>query len=418
MAHLAVNGGTKVREQPFPCWPIIGDSERKAVMDVLESRKWGGVEQRLVPKFEEQFAAFQQCEYGVSVTNGTAALEVAIRALGIGFGDEVILSPYTFIASATAIVLNNAIPVFVDIDQETYLIDPAKIEAAITPRTKAIMAVHIGGMSCDMDAIMHIANKHGLSVVEDCAQAHGAEWAGQRVGSIGTVGTFSFQSSKNLTAGEGGIIVTNNQELYDQCWSIHNVGRIPGGRWYQHRNLGSNFRLTEWQAGVLLAQFEKLPEQMQLRESNAKYLAERLETIPGIRTQKRDKKITSHAYHLFVIRYSGDAFGGASRDTFMKAMNAEGIPCSSGYVPLYQAELFNRVQINECPFTCKHVETKVDYSKVVCPACEFVSENECIWLSQNMLLGTRADMDSIVEAVNKIQQHHKELEAAPAAVGV
>ena len=270
MAHLAINGGPRVREKAFPRWPVHGEAERKAILEVLESGQWGGVEQRVVPQFEEQFAALHQCAHGVTCTNGTAALEIAIRALGISFGDEVILPPYTFIASATAILLNQAIPVFVDVDPETYTLDPSKIEEAITPKTKAIMAVHIGGMPCEMDAILHIANKHNLAVIEDSAQAHGAEWAGQRVGSIGTVGCFSFQSSKNMTSGEGGIIVTNDQEVYDRCWSIHNVGRIPGGRWYEHPNLGGNYRMTEWQAAILLAQMGRLHDQMKVRDANAR----------------------------------------------------------------------------------------------------------------------------------------------------
>lgn len=410
MGHLAINGGAKVREAAFPKWPVHGDEERRAVLDVLESGEWGGVSQRLVPKFEELFAAFQQCDYGVSCTNGTAALEIAIRALGIGFGDEVILSPYTFIASATAIVLNNAIPVFVDIDPETYLINPDAIEAAITPKTRAIMAIHIAGQSCDMDAILQIADKHKLAVIEDCAQAHGAEWAGQRVGSFGKVGCFSFQSSKNMTAGEGGIIVTTDQEVYDQCWSIHNVGRIPGGRWYQHRNLGSNFRMTEWQAAVLLPQLERLPEHMRIREANGKYLAKKLGEVPGMFSQKRDGKVTSHAYHLFIMRYNKDAFGGVPRDKFVQAMCAEGIPCSGGYVPLYQAELFNRVKTEDCPFTCRHTGRKMDYSAVSCPACEHASAEEAVWLTQSMLLGPQTDMDSVVEAAAKVQKYHSELE--------
>lgn len=409
MAELAVMGGAKVREKPFPAWPVFGEAERAAVLDVLESGKWGGVEQRLVPRLEEQFGAFQQCQYAVSVTNGTAALEVAIRALGIGFGDEVILTPYTFIASATAIVLNNAIPVFVDIDPTTYNIDPEQIEAAITPNTKAIMAVHIAGLPCDMDAILQIAEKHNLLVIEDCAQAHGAEWAGQRVGSIGHVGTFSFQSSKNMTSGEGGMIVTNDQEIYDRCWSIHNVGRIPGGRWYEHRNLGSNFRMTEWQASVLLAQFPRVPEQMALREENAAYLTDKLNQVPGISCLVRPEKVTSHAWHLFVFRYDGSQFGDLPKERFLQAMQAEGIPVSGGYVPLYREELFLRIREDECPFTCKHVGRKVDYSEVSCPQCEAASRDHGVWLGQPVLLGTKADMDSIVEAAAKVQRHHQEL---------
>lgn len=409
MAHLALNGGTKVRESGFTRWPIFGDAERKAMVGVVDSGGWGGVEQRLRPQFEEQFAAFQQSKYCVSVTSGTTALDIAIRALGISFGDEVILSPYTFIASATAVLMNNAIPVFVDMDPDTYLIDPEKIEAAITPRTKAIMAIHIAGMPCDMDQIMQIAARHDLYVIEDAAQAHGAEWNGQRVGAIGHVGCFSFQSSKNLTAGEGGAIVTNDQEIFDRCWSIHNVGRIPGGRWYEHRNLGANYRMTEWQAAILLAQMTKLPEQMQRREANATYLAEKLDEVPGVQAALRPRKVTSHAWHLFIMRYDETQFGGAPREKFLKALQAEGIPCSAGYVPLYREELFTRMRTDDCPMTCKHVERAIDYNLVSCPVCEKACASECVWFSQSMFLGERSDMDSIVEAVAKIQKHNTEL---------
>lgn len=412
MPHLAIHGGSPVRSKPFPAWPVFGDGERKALQEVLESGEWGGVSHRLTKTFEEQFAGYHQADYGVSVTNGTAALEIALRALGIGFGDEVILAPYTFVASATAVVMNNAIPVFCDVDPETCNIDPDLIEQHITPKTKAIMAVHIAGLPCDMDQILQIAQKHDLHVVEDAAQAHGAEWGGCRVGSIGDLGTFSFQSSKNLNAGEGGMILTNDQELYDRCWSIHNVGRIPGGRWYEHRNLGSNYRMTEWQAAILLQQMKRLPEQMRTRESNATYLAEKLAQIPGIQPLKRDSKVTSHAYHLFIFRYQTEDFGNAPKARFIEALCAEGIPCSSGYVPLYREELFSRVVTSECPFACRHVEREVDYSRVTCPEAERLSEHEAVWFNQSMLLGTRADMDNIVEAVAKIQQHHAELDAS------
>lgn len=402
MAQLALLGGPKVRDRAFPSWPVIDESDKKAVLDVLESRQWGGVEQRRVPEFEKQFAAFQDCDYGVSCTNGTHALDIVLRALGVGYGDEVILPPYTFIATATAILLNNAIPVFADIDPETYLIDPARVEEAITPKTKAIMAVHIAGQPCDMDALAHISKKHSIPVVEDAAQAHGAEWAGQRAGSFGIAGTFSFQSSKNLTAGEGGMIVTNNQEVYDRAWSIHNVGRVPGGRWYEHPNLGANYRMTEWQAGILLSQMNRLPGHMQTREANASYLTSKLQQIPGITAQARPDKVTSHAYHLYIMRYDSQAFDGITRDRFVEALSAEGIPSFGGYVPLYRQKAFTACVPAEAP----------DYANMRMSACEKASDEEGVWLTQGMLLGPRSDMDSIVQAVAKIYENRAELKDA------
>ncbi|MCC6485131.1 MAG: DegT/DnrJ/EryC1/StrS family aminotransferase [Armatimonadetes bacterium] len=402
MAQLAILGGPRVREKAFHSWPVVDESDRKAIVEVVESGLWGGIEQRKVPEFEKQFSAFQDCDYGVSCTNGTHALEIVLRALGVGIGDEVILPPYTFIATATAVLLNNGIPVFADIDPETYLIDPDKVEAAITPKTKAIIAVHIAGQPCDMDALVHISKKHGIPLVEDAAQAHGAEWAGQRVGSFGVAGTFSFQSSKNLTAGEGGMIVTNNQEIYDRCWSIHNVGRVPGGRWYEHPNLGANYRMTEWQAAILLSQMKKLPEQMQVRQANASYLTSKLEQIPGILAQKRPEKITSHGYHLYIFRYDSKTFDGISRNRFMEALSAEGIPCFGGYTPLYREKAF---------YACVS-EGAPDYSNLHLPISEKASDDEGVWLTQPMLLGPRSDMDSIVQAVAKVYENRAELKDA------
>src|SRR5690606_8381823 len=273
---LAIDGGTPVRSQPFPAWPVFDHREGRALLEVLHSGHWGALTGTKVPAFEKAFAQFQDAAYGVCVPNGTIALELALRALGVGPGDEVITTPYTFIATASAAFAVGARPVFVDIDPDSLNLDPDRLEAAITERTKVIAPVHIGGHSADMDGVLRVAAAHGLRVLEDAAQAWGASWRGRRVGALGDLGIFSFQSSKNITAGEGGIVLTNDAELAELCWSIHNVGRVPGGEWYQHERLGSNLRMTEWQAAVLLAQLERLPEQLALREANARYLAERL----------------------------------------------------------------------------------------------------------------------------------------------
>src|SRR5690606_28602609 len=237
---LAVNGGEPVRSTPFPAWPTADSADEAALLDVLRSGKWGSTHGDLVARFEREFAQYQHARFGVCVCNGTLALAAALRAVGVGLGDEVVVPPYTFIASAAAVTFVGAIPVFADIDPDTHLLDPQAVEAVISERTKAVMPVHIAGRPCDMDAFAELGRRHGVAIIEDSAQAHGAEWKGRRVGALGDVGTFSFQTSKNVSAGEGGIVVTNDEALADRLYSIANVGRVRGGGWYEHQHLGYN----------------------------------------------------------------------------------------------------------------------------------------------------------------------------------
>lgn len=398
--RLAVDGGAPVRDvkaRPWPRWPVWDEREEKALLAALRSGTWGQSTQ--VQAFQEEFARFQDAQYGVCNVNGTASLEAALRAAGIGMGDEVIVPPYTFIATASAVLMCNGTPVFADIDPDTYNLDPAAAGAAITPRTRAIIPVHIAGCPADMDAFAALAKKHGLVLIEDCAQAHAAAWNGRKVGALGDMGTFSFQSSKNINAGEGGMVLTNSKEWHERCWSVVNVGRVPDGAWYEHRVLGSNLRMTEFQAALLRVQLTRLPQQAQRRWENAQILNRELAKIPGIRPMRLDPRVTMHAYHLYIFRYSPQEFG-MSRADFLRALNAEGVPCSAGYVPLYRNELFRTGRT--------YAGTQVDYSKVCCPVAERVCEDEAIWLFQSMLLGTPADMDEIVEAVGKVGRAKRE----------
>lgn len=408
MGKLAVNGGEKVRTKPFPAWPVFDDREANALEEVCRSGHWGCLSGSKVSEFETKFAAFQEAKFGTCVVNGTAALEVALQAVGVNAGDEVIVPPYTFIASASSVLTVGAIPVFVDIEPETYNLDPSKIEGAITDKTKAILAVHLGGRPADMDSIMAVARKHRLKVVEDAAQAHGAAWNDRRVGAIGDAGTFSFQSSKNLTAGEGGIVVTNDPEVHARAWSLHNCGRIPEGEWYEHRTLGWNMRMTEFQGAILLTQMERLEEQMKTREENARYLDKLFSEIEGVTPQKHDPRVTTNAYHLYIVRYSADGLGGLPRAKFLEALTAEGIPCSSGYVPLYREHLFH-VEPDGCPLGCRFYGRKMDYSKVSCPVAEHACANEALWIFQSVLLGTKDDMNDIAGAVSKVRENVDEL---------
>jgi len=318
----------------------------------------------------------------------------------------VIVPPYTFLATATAVVEANAVPVFADINLKTYNLDPAAVEAAITPKTRAIIPVHMAGQPAEMDELMAIAKKHHLTVIEDAAHAHGASYQGRGVGSIGHLGSFSFQSSKNLTCGEGGIITTNDDQLAEACRSIHNCGRISGGVWYEHHVMSANYRLGEFQGAVLNAQLDRLTAQTETRDRNGQYLAARLRAIPGIYPQERTAATTRHSYHLFLFRINALEFG-ASRAMVLKALAAEGVPVSGGYaIPLYRQPLFLNKAFG--PYLPQAAQT-LDFSKVSCPNCELICGEQGAWLEQSLFLGTQADMDDIATAFEKVYRHRAEL---------
>ena len=397
--RLAVEGGQPVRDEAFPRWPIWGDEERHVLNEVLESGDWWAPEGTQVHAFERDFAAYQDAAFGVAVTNGSAAIEVALLAAGLDWGDEVITTPYTFIATASAPLLVGAIPRFVDILPDTWNLDPEQVEAAITPRTRAIIPVHIGGEPADMDAICAIARRHGLVVIEDAAQAHGATWQGRKVGAIGDMGTFSFQASKNMTAGEAGIIVTNSEAYWEKVWSVHNVGRAVKGAWYGHITLASNYRLTEWQGAVLRCQLARLDEQNARRSANAALLSMMFSEIEGLDALPGDPRVTCNAYHLYKMWYTPEAFGGHSSGEFARAMKAEGIPLSVGYgAPLNESTV-----VTERRRAIRKHLGLADEPDEVCP----IANEACLrglWLPQYALLGQPADMEDIAWAALKIQQ--------------
>jgi len=394
--QLAVHGGRPLRSRPWPVWPVWDEEDAQAVADVVRSGKWfsgNGAKNR---EFAQEWAALHNAAYAVPSANGTVALEIAMRAAGVKAGDEVITSPYTFIATASSIVQINAVPVFADVDPATLNLDPAAAEAAITERTRAISVVHVAGCPADLDAFTDLARRRGLILIEDAAQAHLAEWKGRRVGAIGKAGTFSFQASKNLNAGEGGVVITDDEETFERAWSLSNCGRVREGGWYEHRALSGNYRMTEFQAALLLSQMRRLPEQTRRRNENAQYLASQLSGIEGIQPLSRDPRITQHAYHLFIFRYEAEAFGGMSREDFVDALRAEGVPCSVGYSPLYRSPAF-KVDTSTHPYA-----GRVDYGAVHLPEVEHACD-EAVWLGQGLLLAERADMDEIAAAVRKIQ---------------
>lgn len=408
MAHLAALGGTPVRTRSFPKWPEFGPPEEAALRRALHGPYWGLFGRGEIERFQQRFAACQQTRYAVAVANGTVALRMALLAAGIAAGDEVIVPPYTFIATASAVVECNATPVFADVEPDTFNLDPAAVAAAITPRTRAIIPVHMGGLPADMDALAEIARRHDLVLIEDAAHAHAAEYKGRRTGSLGHLGCFSFQSSKNLTCGEGGAVLTSDAALHESVRSIANCGRRPEGPWYAHHVISGNYRITEFQAALLNAQLDRLEEQAQRRERNARALTLRLAQIPGIRPQALPPYPVRHAYHLYLLRYDPDVFG-APRAAFLSALKAEGIPASEGYpVPLYEQPLFTNRAFG--PYSsCLASRPGFRYADVACPGSARLCRTEGVWLYQSLLLGPPEDMDDIANAFEKLYNHRGEL---------
>lgn len=404
MSDVNASEAKKLKANEFHKWPIVTSLERDALIEVLESGKWGKHIGTKVLEFEKVFSEMHSDYNCVTISNGTAALEVGLRACDIGATDEVIVPPYSFAATVSAVLMNNALPVFVDIDPETYCLDPKKIEAAITPNTKAIMPVHLGGGVAEMDAINDIAKRHNLLVIEDACQAHFAEWNGSRVGTLGDLACFSFQASKNVNCGEGGAIICKDQKLFDRCYSTHTCGRRPGGVWYEHPFLGTNARLTEFQAALLLAQITRSEEQAKKRTKNAEYLIEKLSSIDGIKVSGKYPQVTRHAYHLFIIRYDASGFGGLPRAEFIKAMQDMGIPCQCGYVPLHKEGFLEDAFASRNFRKIYSAEDKKNYfDRIDCPVTDRICQEESVWLGQNILLGTFENMDYIADSIKKIR---------------
>lgn len=396
-SKLALNGGSPIRDasKAWPTWPIFDDTERKAVNEVLESGKWWYGDR--VERFEREYADFHDAKYGVTVTSGTTAAEICMQALGIGAGDEVIVPPYTFVATAGTVARMGATPVFVDVD-DTWCLDPNLVEAAITTRTKAIMPVHFGSRVADMDRLNEIAKKHNIVVIEDACHSWGSKWRGKGTGALGLGGVFSFQMSKNITAGEGGIILSDDEEFAEKCRSITNCGRVKGSAWYHHEVIGTNARITEFSAALLSAQLSRLEGHTILREKNAAILNDAIGKIEGITPQPGDDRITRRGYHLYGMRINPDVFG-CSRDAVVKAAIAEGLPCGGGYPePLYKQPVFWNKKGGP-----------VDYTKCVCPVTEDMCYRSVMWFPHQHLLAGEADMQDIIRIFTKIKENASEL---------
>ncbi len=411
MSKLAIKGGTPVRVKPISLWPIFDGKEKEYLLKVLESREWGKISGNINTEFEEKFSRFQDAKHAITVCNGTVAIRIALYAAGVGPGDEVIVPSYTFVATASAVLEANAIPVFADIDDNTFNLLPESVEQLINEHTKAIMPVHFGGApSPYLDKIMNIAERNNLIIIEDAAQAQGSSFRGRRVGALGTAGTFSFQSSKNITSGEGGAIVTNDDLTAEKLRSFHNCGRKPGYPWYFHFGVSGNFRLSEFQAAILLAQLEREESNLAKRRENAKYLDKLLTDVEGIEPAVYPDDIQS-SYYLYVMKYRKESFNSLSKENFVKALNAEGISTLEGYpFPLYKQPIFTEQNFwnNYCPVNCSFYKKTIDYTKSWNPTSEQICKTG-FWFPNTVLHGSKEDIDDIVEAINKIKKYSVEL---------
>jgi len=405
--QLAILGGQPTFTGQWPSWPVFDDTERRQLLEVLDSGKWWYGDK--VRRFEAEFAAFQGARFGVTATNGTTAIEMGLKGLGLLEGDEVIVPPYSFIATASAVVTVGAIPVFADIQPDTLCLDPDDVQRKLTPRTRAIIPVHVGGVVADMDRLNAIARQHHLRVLEDAAHAWGSQWSGRGAGTLGDGGTFSFQVTKNITAGEGGILVTDHEALADLCRSYTHCGRRKGSAWYDHDYLGSNLRLTEFQAAILLAQLRRLEPQTLRRQASARSLDESLQGVRGLRRLALQPRMTRRSYHMYIFRVDEPELG-ISRDRFVEALNAEGIPASKGwYRPLYANGVFrNASQGPRHGVSSPFFGRGIDFSQVQCPVCEAVCR-DAVWIPQNVLLAEAPDIQSVADGIRKVVASARQL---------
>lgn len=425
MAKLAVCGGTPVRKATFPEWPLAGPEEREWLEKVLSGSRWFGGLQGDDPGtmgrlFGERFAEFHGARFGMPVSNGSVAIEIALKALDVKPGDEVIVPAYTFISTATSVFMVGAVPVFADMDPQTYCMDPNDLERCITPHTKAVLPVHLGGHMADMPGICNIAEKNGLRILEDAAQAIDSALEGKKSGTWGDLGTFSFQSNKTITAGEGGLILTNDPGVAEKVVALRAFGRFqdkPGVRSSDLTctRVSSNYRLSELQAAVLMAQLERFPDHDALRQANARRLNQGVARIPGLARVGRDisdgKAGNKHGYYYYFLRYDPQQFGNIDPERFCEALQAEGIPFVPGdRKPLYRHPVFEpeRLEDQLCPLAMERYKHSQDLLGAGCPATEEAC-GRTILLRHQVLLGREGDMDDILEALWKVHDNIDEL---------
>jgi L-glutamine:2-deoxy-scyllo-inosose/3-amino-2,3-dideoxy-scyllo-inosose aminotransferase len=410
MGKLAITGGDPVWTEGWPKWPIFDGREAALLQQALESGHWA-YDGPFETAFQDAFAAYHTARHALCVTSGTVALQLALEALDIGCGDEVILPANTWQATAVAVLDVNAIPILVDIEPDTYAIDPAQAEAALTPRTRAIIPVHLFDNVADMDRLLAFARKHNLAVIEDCAHAHGAQWRGQGVGSLGDIGCFSLQSSKSLNAGEGGVVLTNEGRLRERLYSLRNCGRMrPGAAVEEWEPVqGGNFRMTEWQAAILCAQFERLPAQVEKRQANARFLDQHVSQIPGLNPLRQRPEVTRQGMYRYVVRYDPESFNEVPVEAFRRALSAEiGEWVGGVYHPLTRSPLYKPQTKKRYRLSDEHWRA-LDPARFAAPVAERAYEREAVLFGHAALLGESAAMQAIVDACAKLSAERDEL---------
>ena len=411
LKKLAINGGDKVHPGSWPSWPEWDQSAEQGIIEMFRSGRWWRGNGEHVTEFEKKYAALMGAKRCLATASGTTALLTALKVAGVDAGDEVLVSPYTFIASYNVIFAHRALPVFVDSDPETFLINPEKIEERITERTTAILPVHIYGLPVDMDSVNKIAKSHNLMVVEDACQAWLAEYRGKRAGTLGDLGCFSFQNSKHLPAGEGGAIISNNEEMIDRCHAYHNCGRPYGSMKTGPGNMynGLNYRMQQSQALILMSQMKRIEKDNDIRLSNALYLDKKLKAIPGIIPYKAAEGATRAVYHLYPFRYIKEKFNNVPREKFIQALNAEGIPCSTGYGKQNKDGLIEE-QLTSKGYKRLFSEARLNQwrEENVLPGNDQLCD-QAVTFYQSILLGTKTDMDDIVNAITKIYENRASL---------
>jgi dTDP-4-amino-4,6-dideoxygalactose transaminase len=408
---LAILGGQPLRSRPFPAWPVFDDRERAQLEDVLASSSWGGYPSpnRKATEFAAAFSAYQGARFAIPTTSGTSALEVALKALGVGAGDEVIVPAITFAATPYAAVACMARPVFADVSAANACIDPDSVERLITRRTKAIIPVHYGASLADLDALAQISRAHSIPIVEDCAHVPGARFRDRGVGTHGALGCFSFQSSKPMTAGEGGMITTDDPDLEQRCQSLINCGRRRPGDDFEGPLMGANYRMTEWQCGILLAQLARLGDQIEHKSRAAARLREGLGAIKGLTPVPRDPRVTRETIYAFIFLVDESALG-LSRNRFVRALRAEGIPSGVANDPVYRSALFPRESAGYRK-ACELAGASAD-DAINCPVAERLFEHAIVSIPHECLLGDDRDLDDIVAAAVKVASRASELAEA------
>jgi 3-amino-5-hydroxybenzoate synthase len=406
MSELALYGGKKVCPPgTIPSWPVCGREELAAVQRVVESHNWWRGAGSEVEEFEKEFAAFHECRYALAVSNGTQALEIALSCLGIGFGDEVIVPAFTFVATATAVLTVGAIPVPVDVDLSTYCIDVQAARRAITRRTKAIIPVHLAGHSADMDALTTLAEETGVRIVSDSAHAHGARWKGTSLPKLTPASMYSFQNLKLLSAGEGGALLTDDEEMLHRAWLRHTYGRPKGDTKYEHLELGSNCRMTEFQAAVLRPQLVRFPQLLREREQACGTLDKLLQGIPGVHLQGRDPRVTVHPHYMYMLRVDPKEFR-MDRDEVVKALVAEGVPAYRTYPVVPDLAMFRQSSLwnGDLPDSLKADNVREALHRHPAANSRKISSHG-IWLHHAVLLGGESVQDKVAQAFAKVFEY-------------